>query len=141
MRLTRLLLLIAVAVLGYKWWNGEGIFNRPDTSQVSANGFVSVIMPAGAADNTVIVFAPPNCPSDAAQRAYYLQRRLSEMGIPAVMSSSYRMEIVNPTREQEAALRRTNTVMGGEIPVVLLRGKGKANPTVEEVANEYRNTI
>lgn len=141
MKLTRLLLIIALVVFGYKWWHGEGIFSRAVTAEVSKNGFTSVVMPAGAADNTVIVFAPENCPSDAAQRADYLQRRLHEAGIPTVRSTSYSIQITNPTREQQAALQRTNSVLGGELPIVLLRGKGKANPTAEEVTSEYRGTI
>lgn len=138
MKLARLLMVVGLVVLGYKWWYGEGIFSPPVNADASANGFISVIMPAGAADNTVIVFAPENCPSDAAQRADSLQHRLRQAGIPAVRSTSYNMQIVNPTREEQAALERTSFVLGGELPIVLLRGKGKANPTFEEVTSEYR---
>jgi hypothetical protein len=138
MKLARVLLVIGVVALGYKWWQGEGIFARPATVEVSANGFISIVTPAGAADNTVIVFAPENCPSEAAQRAEHLQRRLRDAGIPTVRSTSYHMQIMNPTREEQAALERTSSVLGGELPIVLVRGKGKANPTVEEVTSEYR---
>src|ERR1700689_5516166 len=32
----------------------------------------------------------------------------------------------------------TSVVMGGEIPVVIVNGMAKANPTVDEVASEFR---
>ena len=35
-------------------------------------------------------------------------------------------------------LTRTNAVLGGEVPIVIINGMAKANPTVEEVALEFR---
>jgi len=37
-----------------------------------------------------------------------------------------------------ALLQRTSVVMGGEIPVVIINGMAKANPTVDEVTSEFR---
>jgi hypothetical protein len=36
-------------------------------------------------------------------------------------------------------LVRTNAVLSGEIPIVIINGMAKANPTVDEVVAEYRH--
>jgi hypothetical protein len=35
-------------------------------------------------------------------------------------------------------LRRTNAVLGGEVPIVIINGMAKANPAAVEVALEFR---
>jgi hypothetical protein len=42
--------------------------------------------------------------------------------------------------EIEAGFRRLNTVMTGELPIVLIDGMGKANPSIEDVVAEYKRT-
>jgi hypothetical protein len=39
-------------------------------------------MPDGAKAVTVLIFAPPHCPSAAAQRARSLQEKLASLGVP-----------------------------------------------------------
>lgn len=97
-------------------------------------------MPDGAKANTVLILAPVDCPSDAAQRADALSEELARLGIPNIRSSSYSSNITDPTEEQKAGVERAVSVLNGEIPAVFINGMAKANPTVEEVAFEYERT-
>ena len=74
------------------------------------NGFIEVVMPDGAKDDTVLIFAPPNCPRESAQRARELHEFLVQKEIPATMT------------------------------IVLINGWGKSNPTPTQVAAEYERT-
>lgn len=100
------------------------------------NGFVPVTTPPGTPSDKVIILAALNCPSAAAQRADTMARRLTEMGIPNTRANHYSASITD--RDQLPLLQRTSVVMGGEIPVVIVNGMAKANPTVDEVASEFR---
>lgn len=115
------------------WWNG-----RVDMKPVTPNGFVAALMPDGAPPNTVVILAPQNCPSDAAQRALQLAQDLSAAGIPNVVSSSYSVDIEDPTDEEQEGMERAVTVMNGTIPAVFVNGFAKANPTAAQVIAEYR---
>jgi hypothetical protein len=46
--------------------------------------------------------------------------------------------VANLKQDQMPLALRTNAVMGGEIPIVLVNGLAKANPSIDEVAVEYR---
>ena len=61
--------------------------------------------------------------------------KLRKMGIPIQRTNNF--SISSLTAQQMPLLRRTNAVMGGPIPVVLVNGMAKNNPTVDEVALEY----
>ena len=100
------------------------------------NGFVPVQTPPGTPPDKVIILAALNCPSAAAQRADTMAKRLTEMGIPNTRANHYAASITD--RDQLPLLQRTSVVMGGEIPVVIVNGMAKANPTVDEVALEFR---
>ena len=123
---------------GVRLWHmhERSVIDRELLASADSNGFVSVIMPDGAPPDTVLIFAAVNCPSAQAQRANAMATRLSEMGIPTQRTNNY--SVANVTRDQMPILTRTNAVMTGEIPIVLMNGVAKANPTVDEVASEYR---
>jgi hypothetical protein len=131
------LLILGVVLIGAAtyWWNG-----RVDMGKPSVNGFIAVTMPDGAAPNTVVIFAPLNCPSDAAQRAAQLSEELTRQGIPNVRSNSFSADLVDPTREQRVGLERAVVVMNGAIPAVFVNGMARANPTADQVAAEYQRT-
>jgi hypothetical protein len=135
----RLVLVLAVIFAGLHWWQA-----RQDQKQLAAltssNGFLPVPMPEGAARNTVMVFAPHNCPREGAQRAAALTRALTRLGISNVSTSHYGAQVYEPNSDTEAGFRRLSVVMNGEVPIVLVNGMGKANPTVDEVVAEYRRT-
>jgi hypothetical protein len=136
----KLLLFVAVVAGGYHQWNknkqaqAAAQSEASSSSSVSANGFISVAMPGGSKPGVVMIFAPENCPSDAAQRADHLAERLSGMGIPVQRSSHYSSSTTNATDEDRARLDRALTVLNGEIPAVFINGMGKANPSAEDVA-------
>ena len=133
-------ILIAALSLGgvYGLWTSRertmaerGLLPFQDT-----NGFVLVQTPPGTPSDKVIILAALNCPSAAAQRADTMAKRLTEMGIPNTRANHYSASITD--REQLPLLQRTSVVMGGEIPVVIVNGMAKANPTVDEVASEFQ---
>jgi hypothetical protein len=82
-----------------------------------------------------VIFAPENCPSEAAQRADALARQLASKGIPVTRSHS--ANFIFDTDPGRAVLDRINTVMQGEIPIVFVNGRGRANPRVDDVLSEY----
>lgn len=132
-------LIVGVLVgAGYFWWNGRG--NDLADAEKSPNGFVAAVMPDGVPPDTVVILAPVNCPSDAAQRADALAAELGSKGIRTIRSSSYSSEIAEPTDAQQAGLERAVAVMNGTIPAVFVNGMAKANPTAADVVAEYRLT-
>lgn len=141
MSLMRLLVVIAIAFGGYKWWTQRSA-DKAYAKVVASSpaGFIPVLMPDGAKPNTVFIFAPENCPSEAAQRADALASTLTQHGIPNVRSSSFSLHIENPSDEIRETLRRGKAVMEGEVPAVLINGMGKSNPSADEVISEYRRT-
>jgi hypothetical protein len=133
-------ILMAALSIGalYGFWNSHertvaerGLLRFQDT-----NGFVPVQTPPGTPADQVIILAALNCPSAAAQRADTMAKRLTEMGIPNTRANHYAASITD--RDQLPLLQRTSVVMGGEIPIVIVNGMAKANPTVDEVASEFR---
>lgn len=141
MRILTLLMVLAMAGGAYHWWSGrEAAAAAMAGVEPSPSGFVPVLMPAGVRPGTVVIMAPANCPSDAAQRADALADALARAGIPHVRSSSYAVDLADPSREQIAAAQRATAVIRGQIPAVFVNGMGKANPAADEVIAEYRRT-
>jgi hypothetical protein len=134
------LLLAALLVAAPQLWkmHERSVVNRKLLPLEDTNGFVPVQTPAGTAPNTVLILAAVNCPSAAAQRADTMAKQLSDMHIPSSRANSYSLAITR--REQLPLLQQTSLVLGGEIPVVIVNGMAKANPTVDEVASEYRRS-
>jgi hypothetical protein len=131
-------LLIALVIgCGVRLWqvHARSVIDRELFMSADSNGFVSVAMPDGAPADTVLIFAAQNCPSAQAQRADAMAMQLSQMGVPNRRTNNY--SVAHVTREQMPLLTHTNEVMSGEIPIVLINGMAKANPTVDEVASEY----
>ncbi|SBV35253.1 conserved hypothetical protein [uncultured Stenotrophomonas sp.] len=88
----------------------------------------------------VLVLAPPNCPSEQAQRAEALIRELTDIGIPVKRGSSFAFDLENPTREQRAAVDRTVKVFKQGAPAVFINGMGMSNPSTSQVVAVYRST-
>jgi hypothetical protein len=133
-------LVIGLAVLagGYRAWHSHE--HTADTRELQAladgSGFVPVQMPDGSPPDTVLILAPLNCPSAGAKRADALAARLTALGIPNARRNQY--FVSSPTPERQTGIRHAFSLMDGEIPAVMINGRGKANPTAEEVATEYR---
>jgi hypothetical protein len=138
MSIGKWLLIAALLAGGQQMWkmHEHNAVQRSLLPNQDSNGFVPVQMSAGAPADTVVVLAPLNCPSAAAKRADAMVKQLSEMGIPNTRANNYSASITS--RDQLPLLQQTSLVLGGEIPVVIINGRGKANPTLDEVAAEYR---
>jgi hypothetical protein len=133
------ILLIAAAVLGLSvhLYHGHqrAALQREMGALADENGFVPVQMPNGLPRGMVVILAPVNCPSAGAKRADDLAGRLRALGIPAVRANQYRAEV---RRDNRDSLERAAAVLQGDVPAVFFNGKGKSNPTAEEVVDEYR---
>jgi hypothetical protein len=137
--LGRWLLIAALSVgAAYQLWmsHERTVAARSLLPYQDTNGFVPVQTPAGTLPDKVIILAALNCPSVAAKRADTMAQRLTELGIPNTRANHFSASIND--REQLPLLQRTSIVLGGEIPIVIINGMAKANPSVDEVASEYR---
>ncbi|HEY6458364.1 MAG TPA: hypothetical protein VIY90_24050 [Steroidobacteraceae bacterium] len=127
------LLLAAVVGVGVYLWHAHGraVSQRDLAASADSNGFVPVATPG-----TVLILAALNCPLAPARRAAAMAQQLTQLGIPNRRTNSYSATITS--RDQMPLLARTNAVLTGEIPIVIVDGMARANPTVDEVAAEYR---
>ncbi len=136
MNFIKLAMLLAIAGGGWHYWQKHSLATAAAALEApSEHGFVAMPLPSGMAARGVVIFAPENCPSEAAQRADALASQLAGKGIPVTRSQSANFTFdADPGR---AMLDRINTVMQGEIPIVFVNGKGRANPGVDDVLSEY----
>lgn len=138
LKLSGVLVLVVVATALWKSGTLDGVGKRVTaaTHRDESTGFVSIPMPDGMSSQGVVIFAPENCPSDAAQRARKLASFLSDRHIGYVHSESANYN--NLSSQEEAS--QVMSVMNGRIPIVYVNGKAKANPTPEEVETEFRRS-
>lgn len=139
--LSKTLLVVALLAGGYQLWSGHQRAHAAREALLGAdvNGFIDVLMPDGAPPHAVLVFAPVNCPSDGAKRADEMSKELTARGIPNIRASNYYASSLKP--DQTDLIKRTYVVLGGTIPTVMVDGKGKANPTLDEIAAEYHRDL
>lgn len=129
MKVIKLLLLLIVAGLAFQYWT-----THQSTTGPSANGFLALPTLANSSPRRVVVFAPENCPSEAAARADSMAHQLASRNIPSLRSHDVSFSSSDP---DPAIGARLNSVMNGELSIVFVNGKGKANPTLDEVIAEY----
>ena len=139
MSLARLLIIVALIGGGVHLWRKHQEA-QAFAAVTSPNGFLPVLMPDGAVPNKVLVFAPLNCPREGAQRARALSQDLTNRGISNALTDRYSLAAVSPGPDTAAAVKRTSAVMSGELPIVLVNGMGKANPSTAEVVAELAQT-
>lgn len=130
-----LIILVALGVVGLLW---QGLPGGGIEAHRNESGFAPVVMPEGAPTTAVIVFTAPNCPSEQARHAQELAAELAELGIPVHRTSRYTAQVDRVDRDQRAALRRTQTILEGDSPVVFVRGVGMNAPSVDAVVAQYR---
>jgi hypothetical protein len=114
----------------------RSVIDRELIAAGDSNGFVAVVTAPDTPPDTAVILAPVNCPSAQAKRADAMAAQLSQLGIAINRRNQYSAVIHN--RDQMPLLTRTNQVLGGEVPIVIINGMAKANPTVDEVAAEAR---
>ena len=139
MSLIKLLVIAALLGYGYHYYTN----NRSTANTVakvgvgsSSHGFVEMPAFPGSSGASVVIFAPENCPEEGARRAEALADRLEQNGVSITQSSNVNFSFDN---NDPAYVQRVLDVMNGEIPIVVVRGRGKANPTLEEVLAVYRS--
>jgi hypothetical protein len=140
MNLLKLALVIVVSAGAYNYWRQhrhDGSPGNTATSSSSSSGFVSLPAVRGQSPTAVLVVAAEDCPHEDAQRADRLADDLSRSGLPVVRTHSIGFDIPNGG---QADLDKINQVMTGQLPVVFVRGRAKANPTLEEVVAEFKGT-
>jgi hypothetical protein len=71
----------------------------------------------------------------AAARADAIAKALSEKGIPVLRAQQVSFAGAGSDSVTSA---RAMLIMGGEQPVILVRGRAKSNPTLDEVLLEFR---
>jgi len=96
------------------------------------NGFIALAQPHGVKPEKVFIFAPANCPREGGRRSDALARSLAEHDIAFVRTSEISYDGMD-----SALLQRVNAVLGGDVPIVAVNGRMKANPSLEEVIAEY----
>jgi hypothetical protein len=102
---------------------------------VSGNGFVLMPQVGGHSGRSVLVIAAENCPLEDAARADRLTADLQSNGVPVQRTHNVSFTFDAP---DPAAMQRMQSVMSGQLPIVIVRGRGKANPSLGEVLAEYR---
>ncbi|HEV8540124.1 MAG TPA: hypothetical protein VGQ60_03080 [Nitrospiraceae bacterium] len=136
MKIIKLMLLLAVPIVIFQFW----YTHQPKTGSevtVSPNGFIPLPTIANADPRQVVVFAPENCPQEEARRSDDMARQLITRRIPSVRSHDVTFTSADP---DPGTQKRLDAVMNGEFPIVFVNGKGKANPTLDEVVAEYEST-
>lgn len=138
MRFIHLVLLAGAIWVGYTLWekNKESTEAEMAGPEYSENGFAQLPGLQDQDADTVYVIAPQDCPKEASQRALRLAEDLQEQGIPVVKTSNVNYSF-SATPSQDV-LDRMNGVMRGEVPIVIINGRGKANPSMAEVVAEYQ---
>jgi hypothetical protein len=139
MKLIQLVLVAAVAGGAYHYWNkrqeASAEVAAGESSADSPRGFVALPPVSGENANVVLIVAAENCPEEAAQRADRLADDLTHQGVPVSRVHTVSFQIAG---NDMSIANRVTSVMNGELPIVFVHGKAKSNPTLEDVAAEYR---
>jgi hypothetical protein len=137
-QLLKIAVIVAVVVFAYKEWRQQASPSRPAESAAAAtraSRFVALPTSNFGRSANVVVLAAEGCSEDAAQRADTLASELSRLGVPVTRAHDIRFEQLDPRVDDVGQI---NAVMNGTLPVVLVRGRARNNPTLDEVLAEYR---
>ncbi|HKK04783.1 MAG TPA: hypothetical protein VKA50_02945 [Gammaproteobacteria bacterium] len=127
---------LVIAGAGYHFWSQHQEANQQQAvlDSADASGFIALPPAAGVDPDKVLILAAPNCPKAGAQRAAALAEALAARGIPFVQSGHISFK-ASPDHIPDR--KRMDSVMLGPTPVVLIHGRGRANPSLEDVLAEY----
>ena len=141
MNLIKALIVLSLAGGGCAYWKHHHLKAQDAASlPTGAPGpFVSLPPVDGQRAQTVFVIAAQNCPHEAAQRADHLAEALSRQGIP--VERTHQADFHFTSRPDSATMERIAAVMNGPLPVVFINGRAKSNPSLDEVASEFRQAV
>ena len=133
---TILLLAVAITGGGYHFWHQHKLAQQRQVilAHADSNGFLALPRPNGVNPHEIIILAARNCPRAGARRARAMARALADRHIPHALRDNIHFEL--PAASQPL-IPGLNLVMNGATPIVLIHGRGKANPTLHEVLAEY----
>ena len=139
MGIRALLLIAAAGGGGFQLWqmHERSLTERHLHAAADVNGFVPILASDDAPRDTVVILAAINCPKAPAQRAAALEKELARRDIPVLRANTY--QVTHFTREQMRLVNQTQAVLAGEIPIVVINGRARANPGVDDVAVEFRS--
>jgi len=139
MNIIKLLIALAVVGLGYQYWTKHHSKSASALSEPSAsqNGFITLPPVDGGNAAVVMIVAAENCPEEDARRADFLADQLASNGIPVARAHNVHFSIPNG---DASVAKKVMSVMNGELPIVLVNGRAKSNPRLEEVIAEYKAT-
>ena len=129
----------AIALLALLGYGGYHLWQQHEKHEAvlataDINGFMPIPRGNGVDPKRVIILAAQNCPRAGAQRAQALARKLADRHIPYAMWNQIHFNFSPADAPKIPAL---NTVMNGTIPIVLVNGRGQANPSLDQVVAEY----
>lgn len=135
MNVIKLVLILAAGALAYQYWSTQQSTTGP--AVVSPNGFVTMPPMDGGNPKQVVVFVPEDAPHEKAQQADELAQQLANRNIPAIRmhTVSFASSVLDPKVGV-----RLDSVMKGELPIVFVGGRGKANPMLDQIIAEYKAT-
>jgi hypothetical protein len=127
-----------ILCIGYLVWHKHAAHVEAATTAAitDEHGFMELDPPQGVNAREVVILAAQNCPREGAQRTDRLAREMAERGFHFRRASNATFS-PSPTDDIDAFVRRHNAVMNGEVPIVFVNGRVKANPSVDDVVAEY----
>jgi uncharacterized protein YceK len=146
MSIKKLILIIAILTTGcgalVNLANEENGSNNPEYQKFVSkygdkNGFMSVPELTNVDSSGIVIVAAENCPRIGARRAETLAQELSKKGIKFVRTNSTQFNVSSP---DSLDFKKMEALMNAGTPIVFVKGKGKYNPTLDEVINEYKTS-
>ena len=129
-----IIVICAIAFGGYTYVQKHRNQAAAPTAEAVAStdsSFVALPPADGHQAGAVVVIAPIGCTREEARRAEQLASDLSSNGVRV-----QRTNRISFTGFDPAETGRIESVMNGGVPIVFVNGKGKANPTFNEVMAE-----
>lgn len=128
-------IILFLVALGYGAQYVKDHYIDGEAEAKGPGGFVPVPSAQGLEGDAVMIVTAPTATEFAAARGDAIAKALSEKGIPVLRAQQVKFAGASGDSVSSA---RALLIMSGEQPVVLVRGKAKANPTLDEVLLEFR---
>ena len=130
-------IVLALAASGAAYYQHQkSVDNTAARERAATQSFVDAppLRNVGAAQ--VVILAPENCTRTEARRADELERALAKKGIAYTRSNRAEFTFHSSTGNIDAERAQAEAILRGDIPIVFVRGRAKANPSAEEVVEE-----
>ncbi len=112
----------------------ESFLKNPFNSR--GDGFITIPENAAPQQDVVHIYVPRNASSEGKARAKVLIDKLKEENISYLESEKVRLNF--PPETDRFLIQKIDVTILGETPVVIVNGKIKANPTPEQVIQQYK---